>query len=238
MAPMLEPSALHDLLTDVQSLKYAMEKTMAGTTEDFAKWVTFKAVARSHAELARRYANLTGESVSVYNHEKMKGSTSTIWPVMKEIFEGVFAELAILEGKIRSRAGVGVPTGFDDLLHPAIRAATIKHFQNGDYRNASLDAVVALFYLLRAKTCLDMDGDALCNQAFSPHAPILVLSDLETESGKNDQRGFMDMFKGFYRGVRNPKAHSLLHKLDATKSAQHLVLASMLACRVDEATLA
>ena len=234
----VDATALNNLLIDVQSLKYAMEKTMAGTTEDHAKWMTFKSVARSHGALANRYLEITGEGVPVYDHEKMKGSTDTIWPIMKQIFDGVFAELVTLEGRLKGRLQNGVPVGFDDLLHVNIRNAAIKHFQNGDYRNASLDSVVALFDLLREKSELDMDGEALCNQAFSPGAPILILSELDTESGKNDQRGFMDMFKGFYRGVRNPKAHSLVHDLDAVKSAQHLVVASMLARRLDDATRA
>lgn len=230
--------ALDNLLIDVQSLKYAMEKTMAGNTEDHAKWMTFKSVARSHALLALRYTQITGESLSVYDYEKMKGSTDTIWPIMKQIFDGVFAELVKLEGRLKGHLKNGVPVGFDELLHPNIRNAAIKHFRNGDYRNASLDSVVALFNLLREKSGLNMDGEVLCNQVFSPNAPILILSELDTESGRNDQRGFMDMFKGFYRGVRNPKAHSLVHDLNAVKSAQHLIVARMLAQRLDDATRA
>lgn len=119
-----------------------------------------------------------------------------------------------------------------------MRAAAIRHYQAGDYRSATLNGIFALFDMLRKKTGLDLDGDNLCNQAFSPSDPILILSELDTDSGRNDQRGFMDIFKGFYKGVRNPKAHSLLHDLDATKSAQHLVLASLLARRIDEAKVA
>jgi len=229
---------LHGLLVDVKALKSSMDRTLEGTTEDFAKWVSFKNVARSHADLVWRYNQLTGESLSYYDHTKMKGSTDTIWPVMKEIFEGVYAELNLMEGRIKRMQPHHDPTGFDDLLHPRIRRAAIRHYHNGDYRNASLDGATALFDMLREKAGLDMDGEALCNQAFSPSDPIIILSEMVTQSGQNDQRGFMDMFRGFYRGVRNPKAHTLVHDLNATKSAQHLVTASMLARRLDEASIA
>lgn len=208
---------------------------MAGTTEDFAKWVSFKNVARSHAELVNRYSELTGEALAFYDHTKLTGRMDTVWPVSKEIFENVYAELSKMHGRLKRKLPNDVPTGFDELLHPIIRHAAIKHYHNGDYRNASLDAATALFDMLREKSGLDMDGDALCNQAFSPNAPIIIFSELDTQSGQNDQRGFMDMFKGFYRGVRNPKAHTLVHNLNAVKSAQHLVVASMLARRIDDA---
>jgi uncharacterized protein (TIGR02391 family) len=211
---------------------------MAGTTPDHAKWGSFKQVAQKHHDIVTRYAQLTGETASYYDHTKMGTWANTLWPHQKEIFDGVYAELTRLHARLTKRTPQASATGFDDLLHPAIRAAAIRHYQAGDYRNAVLDGVTGLFDLLRARTGLNIDGDNLCNRAFSPDRPILVLSELETESGRNDQRGFMDIFKGFYRGVRNPKAHSLVHDLDATKAGQHLVLASLLARRIDEAKLA
>ena len=64
---------------------------------------------------------------------------------------------------------------------------------------------------------------------------MLVLTELETESGQNDQKGFMQIFKGAYQGIRNPKAHSLTHDLTPEKAAQYLVFASLLIRRVQEA---
>ena len=129
------------------------------------------------------------------------------------------------------------PTGFDELLHPLVREAAIWHYHAGDFRNAVLDAVIAVFDKIRERTGIDQDGDRLINQAMSLHEPVLVLSELETESGRSDQIGFMGIYKGFYRGVRNPKAHSLVHDLNANKAGQYLVLASLLMRRVVEARL-
>jgi uncharacterized protein (TIGR02391 family) len=71
---------------------------------------------------------------------------------------------------------------------------------------------------------------------FSIENPLLILSELQTESGKNDQKGFMQIFKGAYQGIRNPKAHSLASDLDSVKAGQYLVFASLMVRRVEEAT--
>jgi len=44
----------------------------------------------------------------------------------------------------------------------------------------------------------------------------------------------MQIFKGAYQGIRNPKAHSMTHYQTAMKAAQYLVFASLLARRIDE----
>ena len=43
--------------------------------------------------------------------------------------------------------------------------------------------------------------------AFSPNKPLIVLADLSTQTGKDMQRGYMDLFAGAMAAIRNPKAH-------------------------------
>ena len=45
----------------------------------------------------------------------------------------------------------------------------------------------------------------------------------------------MQIYKGAFQGIRNPKAHSLEHDLTDEKAAQYLVVASLLAQRIEEA---
>ena len=125
--------------------------------------------------------------------------------------------------------------GFEHLLHPAVMNASLEHYKNGHYREAVLNSVTAIFDLIRSRTGLDLDGSALVNQALSIADPYLVLSELDTESGRNDQKGFIQLFSGSYQGIRNPKAHSLNHDLTELKASQYLVHASLLARRVSEA---
>ena len=92
-----------------------------------------------------------------------------------------------------------------------------------------------IFDHIRKLTKVDADGDSLIGKVFSIADPYIVLSELDTESGQNDQKGFMQIFKGAFQGIRNPKAHSLTHDLNPQKAAQYLVFASLLARRLDEA---
>ncbi len=124
--------------------------------------------------------------------------------------------------------------GFEHLLHPAVEKYAYEQYRHGQYRDAVLNSVIAVFDLIRSRSGSQADGDALVGEVFSLDRPRLVFSELESESGKNDQKGFMQILRGAYQGIRNPKAHTLAHDLEQTKAAQHLVFASLLARRVEE----
>ena len=44
-------------------------------------------------------------------------------------------------------------------------------------------------------------------KAFSPEHPIICVAPLSSKTGKDTQRGYMDIFAGVMSGIRNPKAH-------------------------------
>lgn len=123
------------------------------------------------------------------------------------------------------------------LLHPVVVESSYAQFQDGHLRDAVLNSVIGVFDYLRERSELALDGSDLANEAFSTHHPRLILSELETESGENDQVGFMQIFRGAYQGIRNPKAHSLTTDLTKTAAAQYLVFASLLARRIEEAQI-
>lgn len=123
---------------------------------------------------------------------------------------------------------------FEQLLHPAICEHALPQYKNGHLRDAVLNSITAIFDLIRKRTGLTEDGNRLIGKVFSIEKPYLKLSELDSESGRNDQQGFMQIFMGVYQGIRNPKAHSLEHDLTSINAAQYLVLASLLARRVEE----
>ncbi|MGY3296383.1 uncharacterized protein (TIGR02391 family) [Pseudomonas sp. TE6288] len=139
------------------------------------------------------------------------------------------------EAHARDATGTKHNMGFEELLHPVIFAHAFQHYTHGHYRDAVLNSVVAIFDLMRERTGLDLDGAALATQVLSLEKPHLILSDLNTDSGRNDQKGFLQILVGAYLGIRNPKAHSLNHDLDSEKAAQYLIFASLLARRIYEA---
>ncbi len=124
---------------------------------------------------------------------------------------------------------------FKALLHPVIIDSSYKQLANNDYRSAVLNGVIGLFDFIRKKSAVDKDGEPLIDEVLSLNNPVLVLSDLTSESGKNDQLGFMGIMKGTFKGIRNPKAHTLTHDLNEIKTKQYLVFLSLLARRIDEA---
>jgi uncharacterized protein (TIGR02391 family) len=125
--------------------------------------------------------------------------------------------------------------GFENLLHPLIFEHAYPQYRAGRLRDAVLNAFIAVFDLIRERTGIDMDGAKLAGQVFSVKEPCLILSEIETDSGRNDQSGFLQIYQGAYIGIRNPKAHSLQHDLTEENAAQYLIFASLLARRVAEA---
>lgn len=121
------------------------------------------------------------------------------------------------------------------LLHAVIKENCYEQYKDGHFRDAVLNSIIAVFDLIREKARLDLDGEKLIGAALSTNNPKLILSDLGSESGKNDQIGFLQILQGAYKGIRNPKAHSIKHDLDELEAAQYLIFASLLARRIDEA---
>ncbi len=138
-----------------------------------------------------------------------------------------------------SRQPTGDTTvGILDFLHPAIVTSSHSQFKNGHYRDAVLNSIIAVFDLIRKRTNLDKDGAALVEEALSLTHPKLIISELDSESGQNEQKGFIQILKGAYQAIRDPKAHSLSSDLDKSKASQYLIFASLLARRIDEAIIA
>ena len=163
------------------------------------------------------------------------------WGMQNDVEDILRGDLPELEERVDGLLAAATENrgneGFLHLLHPAIVSSSYDLFQAGHLRDAVLNSVVAIFDIIRTRTGLTSDGCNLIYQAFSLTDPYLILSELETESGKNDQKGFIQLFNGSYQGIRNPKAHSLGHDLTEVKASQYLVHASLLARRAAEAEL-
>ena len=123
---------------------------------------------------------------------------------------------------------------FDIFLHSVIINHALPQYKNGHYRDAVVNAILAIFDLIREKSELTDDGDKLIGRAFSIESPLLIFSTLENESGQSEQKGFMQILKGIYQGVRNPTAHSLSTDIDSKSAAQYLIFFSLLAERISE----
>jgi uncharacterized protein (TIGR02391 family) len=126
---------------------------------------------------------------------------------------------------------------FWDFVHPRIKSLACPRFQAGffgDAVEASFkevnDTVKRIFREIKQR---EADGAGLMTSAFSPGNPVIRLTPLETDTDKNIQKGYMQIFAGAMTGIRNPKAHGNLNP-DARKALHLISLASLLMCKIDE----
>jgi uncharacterized protein (TIGR02391 family) len=90
-------------------------------------------------------------------------------------------------------------------FHPTVLDVAGSLFRDGHYRQAVLDAYIALNKAVQAKSGRpDLDGSSLMQHVFSPKNPVLKLSNDQTE-----QQGVMHLFSGAIQAIRNPNAHNL-----------------------------
>jgi uncharacterized protein (TIGR02391 family) len=113
-------------------------------------------------------------------------------------------------------------------LHPVIGEAANRLYLDGHYASAIEDAVKALNNLVRLRSGKLLDGSDLMKTVFSPRNPILGFNDLEDQSDRDEQEGFMMMFAGAVAGLRNPRAHKLI-KDDPEQALEFIAFVSLLA---------
>ena len=106
-----------------------------------------------------------------------------------------------------------VPTDLDfwPLIHPVVRNVAWRRFYSGQYADSVLASCTELEdtvrTLVKERTGEELSGSPLMQKAFSPRNPVIVLDNLANQSGKDRQRGYMELFSGAMLGIRNPKAH-------------------------------
>lgn len=130
-----------------------------------------------------------------------------------------------------------IKAAFEELdLHPRIASVAADLYRDEHYRNAILDASIALVNLVREKSGRhDLDGALLMQTVFSVKNPILAFNDLTDQTDKDEQQGMMQLFTGAVLAFRNPRAHAIM--VDTPEGAlEYIGLLSFLAKCVDRAT--
>lgn len=149
-------------------------------------------------------------------------------------------ELIPLAASVSNAAEVSAEHSFDaawQLIHPKVKAVAQERFDHGHYADAVFAALTALNNevkaIVRARGAPELDGVTLMQTAFSPDNPRIVLADLSSQTGKNMQRGYMDLFAGAMSAVRNPKAHDNI-SIPPERALHLLFLGSMLWTTLDD----
>jgi uncharacterized protein (TIGR02391 family) len=119
-------------------------------------------------------------------------------------------------------------------IHAEIARAASKLYLDGHYANAVEAAVKALNGLVRLRSGLEYDGSTLMERAFNPSNPALKFNELQDQSDKDEQKGFMQMFCGAVSGLRNPRAHGFIND-DPERALEFIAFVSLLAKLLDGA---
>ena len=123
-------------------------------------------------------------------------------------------------------------------FHPEIERVSGQLFRDGHYKQAAFEAYIRVIDEVKARSGLPFDGDSLMNHAFGcdNRTPVIQFNSLQTEPEKDEQKGFMFIFKGIV-GLRNSKAHSNRLFNDPSRAHEYLALASVLMRILEIATI-
>ena len=123
---------------------------------------------------------------------------------------------------------------YDELItDPGIRGVTRRLFANGHYAIAVEKAFVYVNNMVKQKSKFkEKDGASLMREVFSAKSPVLMLNDFQSQSDRDEQQGYMDIYVGAMIGIRNPHVHE--HDLDdkPDSALEMIVLANHLMRRL------
>jgi uncharacterized protein (TIGR02391 family) len=156
-------------------------------------------------------------------------------PQTVTMLEGLIGRLEERLSDFSSDATSRSRAAFDGLdLHPRIAAVSVELYRDKYYRNAVLDAVVALGNLVKEKSRRhDLDGVPLMTTVFSKNNPVLAVNELKDKTEEDEQEGVMHLFMGVALALRNPRAHALTPD-SAQEALEYLAFLSFLARKVDQ----
>ncbi len=164
------------------------------------------------------YVNLIQTAYGIYAYEK--------WAIL---------QLGSENNRTKSKLIVSQSVYDLSLLHPRIKKASEKLFNNEHYPEAIFAAFKEIEILVRAKSQINQIGKTLMMTAFKEDAPLLRIKYSSKNSEKEEQEGFKFIFAGAMLAVKDPKSHSRIVQKDPKKAYEYLVFASLLARKIDEA---
>src|SRR5687767_14838534 len=119
-------------------------------------------------------------------------------------------------------------------IHGALPKVVRTLFDNGHYSQATFEAFKFVDNEVKRHSKVDRTGKPLMMEALKESDPAVQLTDLASESARNEQEGYKFIFAGAIIAIRNPRGHENLDD-DVGTCLDHLSLASHLIRRLDHA---
>lgn len=95
----------------------------------------------------------------------------------------------------------------NDIVSEDIYSVIKNKYDNQLYSDAILESIKYLTNIIREKSKLDGDGAGLIGQAFGGQSPKIKINKMLTASEIDEQKGYEQILRGIYCGIRNPRSH-------------------------------
>ena len=120
-------------------------------------------------------------------------------------------------------------------IHYKIIKVSKDLYFDGHYSQSIFEAVKILEQEIKEKSGIkDLTGVSLINKVFSSEKPILKMVEGNNMEHDDEREGFRLILMGVFRGIKNPKSHSIQKLEDPEKTLEYLALLSLMLKRVDE----
>ena len=97
--------------------------------------------------------------------------------------------------------------------------AVQQKYEAGLFADVILEAIKELTSIIREKGGVDGDGASLVGQALGGQSPKIKLNKMESTSEIDEQKGFEQLLRGLYIGIRNPRTHETYDDTKETADA-------------------
>ena len=97
--------------------------------------------------------------------------------------------------------------------------AVQQKYEAGLFADVILEAIKELTSIIREKGRVDGDGASLVGQALGGQSPKIKLNKMESTSEIDEQKGFEQLLRGLYIGIRNPRTHEIYEDTKETADA-------------------
>ena len=109
-------------------------------------------------------------------------------------------------------------------------------FADGHYAASVERAFIYVENLVKTRSGLSGKyGAKLMRTVFSANDPFIALNARTTDSDRDEQLGYMDIFAGSMTGIRNPRAHESDWYDSAEEALELLVIANHLVRKIERA---
>ena len=120
-------------------------------------------------------------------------------------------------------------------IHPKLPRIVESLFDDGHYSQATFEAFKFVDKEVARLAHSSESGFKLMMAVFPETSPVLKITNCTTQTEKDEQKGYQFLFAGSILALRNPRGHNYGVRDTPDQCLDHLVLASLLLRRLEEA---